>query len=278
MNKIRAFWKAATASALLAAASCAGPEFPAAIDALPAAAPDIDLGQYRMTYEDGFRKLDASGRRCDSAWIAHTPWNGDFGSAVFVDPSRDFPFMTRRGLLRIEARKDPASGWMSGLLSMRNTCDQGFAQKYGYFEVRAMLPTGDGFWPAFWLIGVDRTRFTAEVDIFEQHGLRPNQFEATIHVYPRTPDIAVINQSYTHKVPDNALSNGFNTYGVSIEEDVMIFYFNRQEIWRTPTTEEFRQPFYVLVNLAMDAGEVSANTPENAYMYVDYVRVYARKP
>jgi len=168
-------------------AACAGSEFPKADDALPISEPDINLADYRLTFEDDFQKLDVSGRRCDSQWIAHTPWNGDFGSAVFVDPSRDFPFKTKRGLLRIEARKEPGTGWLSGLLSARNTCDEGFSQQYGYFEIRAMLPPGDGFWPAFWLIGVNRENYTAEIDVFEHHGVRPDQFVSTLHVLTLTP-------------------------------------------------------------------------------------------
>ncbi len=271
--RIRKFF---AASLLIATFGCAGAGFPPLRDALPAGPADIDLSEYKLSFEENFNTLDVSGRRCDSEWIAHTPWNGDFGSAVFIDPSRGFPFITRGGMLRIEARKDPSYGWLSGLLSSYNTCNEGFAQKYGYFEIRTKLPPGDGFWPAFWLIGVDRSKFAAEIDVFEHHGLRPNQFETTIHVHPWTEDIERVNRSYTHKVPENALFEGFNTFGVSVEEEVMIFYFNRQEFWRTETTEEFRQPMYILLNLAMDAGEVTEATPENAFMYVDYVRAYQK--
>lgn len=260
-----------------AGAACAGPDFPEPVDALPAVEPDIDLSQYKITYEENFNRLDISGRRCDSEWIAHTPWNGDFGSAVFVDPSRGFPFKTKKGLLRIEAQKDPSHGWLSGLLSGYNTCDEGFTQKFGYFEIRTMLPAGDGFWPAFWLIGVDRENYTAEIDIFEHHGVNPDQFASTVHVYPRAEGVSEVNLSYTHKVPENALVSGFNTYGVSIEEEDTVFYFNRKEIWRVKTSEEFKQPLYILLNLAMDAGETTDMTPSPAFMYVDYVRVYAKK-
>jgi beta-glucanase (GH16 family) len=261
----------------LAGTACAGPDFPQAVDALPAEQSDIDLSNYKITYEENFNRLDVSGRRCDSEWIAHTPWNGDFGSAAFVDPSRGFPFKTKKGLLRIEARKDPSHGWLSGLLSGYNTCGEGFTQQYGYFEIRTMLPAGDGFWPAFWLIGVNRENYTAEIDIFEHHGVRPDQFASTIHVYPRTEGVAEVNRSNTYKVPQNALVSGFNTYGVSVEEDDMVFYFNRKEIWRIETGEEFKQPLFILLNLAMDARETTDLTPTPAHMYVDYVRVYAKK-
>ena len=88
MNK---FTLTAASFFALGLTACAGPGFPELKDALPAGTPDIDLAGYEMTYEETFDKLDVPGRRCDSEWIAHTPWNGDFGSAIFVDPSRNFP-------------------------------------------------------------------------------------------------------------------------------------------------------------------------------------------
>ncbi|MEM9015113.1 MAG: glycoside hydrolase family 16 protein [Pseudomonadota bacterium] len=267
------------AAAITAVAGCTGVSFPEPVDAIEnAGPPDIDLSQYELTFEDEFRKLDVSGRRCDTKWIAHTPWNGDFGSARFVDPSRNFPFATRQGLLRIEARNDPARGWESGLMAGWNTCDDGFSQQYGYFEIRTMLPAGDGFWPAFWLIGSDRSRFTAEIDVFEHHSARPDRFSSTVHVHPRAEGVKRVNVGKFHEVPAGTLYRGFNTYGVSIDETDIVFYFNRREIWRTPTLDEFRQPLYVLFNLAMEADEVTADTPPQAFMYVDYVRAYARKP
>jgi hypothetical protein len=41
-------------------------------------------------------------------WIAHTPWNGDFGDAVFADPGPNGPFSLKDGALQITARRDRA--------------------------------------------------------------------------------------------------------------------------------------------------------------------------
>ena len=243
----------------------------------PAGADDISLTDYALTFEDEFDRLDASGRRCDTRWIAHTPWGGDFGAAAFMDPSRGFPFVTQEGMLRIEARKEEGR-WLAGLLSSHNTCGEGFAQKFGYFELRAKLPPeADGFWPAFWLIGVDRSRYTAELDVFEQHSMRPERLVSSVRVHARAEGVEPHHVYSMYHAPEGSLSDGFNTYGVSIEEEEIVVYFNRREIWRTATPEEFKQPMYILFNLAMEPGEISENTPEQAFMYVDYVKVYARQ-
>jgi len=242
----------------------------------PSGAPDIDLAEYALTFDEEFDTIDISGRRCDTRWIAHTPWSGDFGAATFANPSRGFPFVTSDGMLRIEARKDPDGRWFAGLLSSYNPCGEGFAQQYGYFEMRARLPKGDGFWPAFWLIGIDRNRFTAEIDVLENHTVRPDKLVSSVRVHPRTEGIEGYNVHSTYITPPGALGYGFNTFGVSVEEAETVVYFNRREVWRTPTPEEFHQPLFLLLNLAMEAGEITESTPEQAFMYVDYVKVFAR--
>ncbi|MGE0407890.1 MAG: glycoside hydrolase family 16 protein [Amphiplicatus sp.] len=238
---------------------------------------DIDLSQYELSFSEDFNKLDVSGRRCDSRWIAHTPWNGDFGGAIFADPSHGFPFRAQRGVLRIEAKNEPGTGWVSGLLSARNMCNEGFAQRYGYFEARMMLPEGAGMWPAFWLIGVETDSSIAEIDVMEHHGHMPDKFTWALHVHAKTADAQHFNDGGPVTTAPGALTEKFNTFGVSIEEDETIFYFNRREIWRGPTHDAFKQPLYPLVNLAMDEGFVTEETPKRAFLYIDYVRAWRKK-
>ncbi len=64
----------------------------------------LDLSGYTLTFEDDFKTLDVSAWGPGTRWIAHTPWNGDFGDAAFADPTPDFPFTIQEGSLRIEAR------------------------------------------------------------------------------------------------------------------------------------------------------------------------------
>ncbi len=239
---------------------------------------DIELADFELTFDEDFRrKLDVSAWDCTTRWIAHTPWRGDFGGARFADPEDGFPFLTRHGLLRIEARQEESGEWASGLLSSYNSCGEGFAQQFGYFEIRAMLPRGRGFWPAFWLVGVDRGRYTAEIDVFEHHGARPGSFSTTIHVHPKADEVSRVLAFEVHQIEPGVLYRGFNTFGVSVEVDDIVFYFNRKEVWRTPTSAHFNQPMHLLLNLAMDEDDISASTPDRAFMYVDYVRAYKRR-
>jgi beta-glucanase (GH16 family) len=72
-------------------------------------------------------------------------------------------------------------------------------------------------------------------------------------------------------------SADFHTYGLLWTEQVLIFYFDRQEVWRQPTPLEARTPMYLLVNLALGSGWPITNTPNPSTMLVDYVRAYATK-
>lgn len=121
----------------------------------------IDVDTMTVSFSEDFETLDISPWGPGTRWIAHTPWSGDFGGARFGDPGKNSPFSIDSGVLRIEATRDEDGNWRSGLLASVDPKGNGFAQQYGYFEMRARLPAGAGVWPAFWLIGKDRIKATA---------------------------------------------------------------------------------------------------------------------
>src|SRR5258708_25793122 len=67
-------------------------------------------------------------------------------------------------MLRLTAQ--PQSGqdrpYTSGIITTKDK----FTQEYGYFEMRARVPHGQGLWPAFWLLHSGPLPWT-EIDIFE---------------------------------------------------------------------------------------------------------------
>ncbi|MEA3451431.1 MAG: glycoside hydrolase family 16 protein, partial [Bacteroidota bacterium] len=70
---------------------------------------------------------------------------------------------------------DYTSGWLEGKAA-HNT-------QYGYLEARIKLPSGVGFWPAFWTgIGRGETGNAAEIDIFEMTGNRSDVMGTNIHL------------------------------------------------------------------------------------------------
>jgi beta-glucanase (GH16 family) len=236
-----------------------------------------DLRGYRMTFHDEFDgPLDVSASGPGTKWTAHTPYNGDFGAAGFANPGADSPFAVKNGILEITARK-VGGKWRSGLLCSVDPKGAGFAQQYGYFEMRAQFPKGPGTWPAFWLNGLknltDKAAMSFEVDIVEQYGHRAAGYHGgMIWWRPDKTHDGVGDQFF---VADTTA--GFHTSGFLWDEKTMRWFFDGVEVWRQPTPPEAKTPLYVLVNLALGGGWPIDRTPDPSVMRVDYVRVYAKK-
>lgn len=236
----------------------------------------LNLTGYKLTFEDNFKTLDVSARGPGTRWIAHTPWNGDFGDAAFADPAPDFPFTIRDGRLSIEAHREPDGKWRSGLLSSTDSSGAGFAQQYGYFEIRAKLPPGPGLWPGFWLIGNKAPGGSAEIDVLEYLGHDPTKYEATVHVWPRDGQGRNYEARFPVRVPPGALTSDFHTYGVLVDPDTIVFYLDQREVARAPTPPEHKQKLFILISLAMGSGFPIDKAPNPSSMLVDYVRAYAK--
>jgi beta-glucanase (GH16 family) len=78
------------------------------------------------------------------------------------------------------------------------------------------------------------------------------------------------------RVTPGRLSKQYNTYGVLIGPETTSFYFDRELIWSTPTPPEYRQPMYMLVNLAIGGGWPSGNLTSPQIMNVQYIRVFQK--
>jgi hypothetical protein len=245
------------------------------------AAPDrmLDLTGYVTTFNDTFDKMDISANGPGTTWTAHTPWHGDFGNDVFDNPGPGGPFATGPGGLTITARKDASGLWHAGLLSSMDrdgAGQRGFAQRYGYFEIKAKLPDGGtGTWPAFWLSGVDIKTAGSEIDVMEDYGVSNQYYHSDEHIWHNGSDSLHLDH-VTHVTP-GIMSSQFNTYGILIAPDETRYYFNRRQVWSTPTPAEYRQPMYMLLNLAIGGGWPFANLQSPQTMEVQYVRVYQAK-
>jgi len=234
---------------------------------------EIDPGTFELTFREEFDWLDVSVRGPGTRWKAHTPWNGDFGDARFTDPRPDFPFTVRDGILRIEARKSEQGKWQSGLLASTDAAGEGFKQRYGYFEMRARFPAGEGIWPAFWLTSRGEEK-AVEVDVVEHYGHFPGRYTASMHIWDRKNPALSKHFHQRVPVPEGTLSTEFHTFGASVDPDRIRYYFDRREVWSTETPRELELPFTILVDLALGAGWPIENTPNPSIMEVDYIRVW----
>jgi hypothetical protein len=239
----------------------------------------LNLKGYRLTFDEEFKALDVSAWGPGTRWIAHTPYSGDFGDARFADPGPNTPFSVKDGLLTIEAKK-AGDHWQSGLLSSVDPKGNGFSQRYGYFEMRAKLPKGDGTWPAFWMNDVSNLKAPSprvtnmEIDVLEQYGLATQAMHSTLHWWRADGSHSAV--ATTAAVKD--MTDGFHNYGLLWTKDNLVWYFDGVEVFRQPTPPELQSHAeYLMVNLALGGGWPIDKTPNPSNMLVKYVRAYAKR-
>lgn len=248
--------------------------------AQPTKLPDepLNLAHCRPTFEDRFQQLDVSPWGPGTRWIAHTPWHGDFGDAAFSDPGPNSPFAAGPAGLSITAAKDASGRWRSGLLSSTDPKSQGFAARYGYFEMVATFPPGKGTWPAFWLLTADRQADPdIEIDVVEYYGHWTDRYQATVTVRPKGGKQGR-SESHWISVPAGALVTQPHAYGVAVGPRDVVFYFDRREVWRTTTPPEHQKPLGILLDLALGSGWPITETPSPSRMQVSRVSYYADLP
>jgi beta-glucanase (GH16 family) len=189
------------------------------------------------------------------------------------------------GNLAIVALKSPSGTFTSARLKTEGK----FEKMYGRFEVRAMLPSGVGMWPAFWTLGNDFATVNwpncGEIDIMENRAIEPTINHGSLHG-PGYSGMMPLTAIYT--LPNGAsFTTAFHTFAIEWELNVVRFYVddNLYET-RTPmdlTTQKwvFEHPHFLLLNLAV-GGRFPTNptdtTPFPQTLLVDYVRVYSRAP
>lgn len=280
------------APALLLAAGGAAlaPGFVGDAARVPKRGASIDPATLRPTFADEFDtlSLQADGGRWRTTYayggIAARTLTSNGEKQLYVDPGfrgsadaplRMNPFRIDRGVLGITAaRVDEATAakmwgyrYASGLLTTKGT----FAQRYGYFEIRAKLPAGQGLWPAFWLLSADGT-WPPELDVIEHLGRDPDTVYMST-VFGRSQD------ARTHeKVNVPGATTAFHTYGMRWDKTEVAFYVDRSEVGRVPTPASMHKPMYLLVNLAVGGGWARDPDPAKPFggtYAIDYVRAYA---
>ena len=183
--------------------------------------------------------------------------------------------IVQNGNLVITAKKENSAGFQYS--SARIVTDGKFAFTYGKVEIRAMLPSGLGTWPALWMLGQDYATQAwpacGEMDIMEQIGKNPTTVYGTLHY----PGHSGANGNGATTTVQNT-STQYHIYGlqwsptaVQISVDGVVY----QTVQNNPSLP-FNASFFFIFNIAMGGdfgGTVDPNFVQSS-MYVDYVRVY----
>lgn len=157
---------------------------------------------------------------------------------------------------------------------------------YGFIEVRAKLPCGQGTWPAIWMLGTGgRWPDDGEIDIMEQTGQDKSRVLGTIHTraYNYFNGTLGVGQGASTTLPDACTA--FHDYqltwtaeSIRIGVDGVPYFEFRNPNAADMTRWPFDNPQYLILNLAI--GGSLGGTVDPAFteqrMEVEYVRVYRR--
>ena len=195
--------------------------------------------------------------------------------------------MDGNGNLVIKAIKTASGQWTSARLKT-----QGLKTfQYGRIEARMKLPVGDGFWPAFWMLGADINTTPwpgcGEQDIIEWvQSYTPTTTSSTTHG-PGYSGGNGIGAKFTFPNGGRIDDASYHTYGVIWGPNSIQYYRDSPSnifLTTTPATIPsgdqwvYNNPFFLLLNLAIGSGgfpgATDGSTPSSATMLVDYVRVY----
>lgn len=187
------------------------------------------------------------------------------------------------GKLIIEAHYEFFSGkaYSSARLITKNNGDW----QYGYFEMRAKLPSGRGTWPAFWMLPTDWEYGgwpdSGEIDIMEHVGYDTEKVHGTVHTKSYNHIIGT-QVGVAKPVPD--CEEEFHVYGCEWTadyikmyiDDELYFTFENQGNWQA---WPFDKSFHILLNLAVGGNwggveGVDSDAFPTQYI-IDYIRVYA---
>src|SRR5579885_2463243 len=240
----------------------------------------LNLSGYKLTYDDEFNTFSSSpdGSSGDFKTTFYfggrsLPSNGEHefysDSSVGVNP-----FSLQNGALDITATPGGPAADTSGLI----TTEKSFSQTYGYFEMRAQLPQGQGMWPAFWLLPSDKS-WPPELDPLEAFGQTNANGEGgsnQYHIGMISGNSGQSNGSW-ETVPAN-IYTGYHTYGVDWEPDHVTYYFDGQQVAQFNTPSDMNKPMYMLANLAVGGNWPGPEGSETAHMMIDYIRAYSKNP
>lgn len=189
------------------------------------------------------------------------------------------PFSISSTGLTITARPtyqaDKALLWNYAYTSGLITTENSFSQTYGYFEIKAKLPSNPaGMWPAFWLLPVNANGSADEIDVFEAVNDNPNTVHATVHWDTANGPTQLTFPTY---VP-NLWGGAFHTFGVLWTASTITWFVDGTAVGSLATPPGLNKPMYMLANLAIGGnwtGAPSSSSEFPATYQIAYMRAYS---
>ncbi|WP_049820003.1 Ig-like domain-containing protein [Bradyrhizobium japonicum] len=256
--------------------------------------PNNLAGTATLTFSDEFDSLSLWNGK-SGTWDSTYWWGADNGIRIdgnqevnwyinsnYAPTSSVTPWTVKDGILDLHAgAADPSiqpyinnAQYTSGMITSYHS----FSQLYGYFEMSAQLPAGQGLWPAFWLLPTNNGLFgtvpAQELDIMEMIGNNPTIAYMTSH--SSATGSMELQQGGIY-LP--SMSSGFHTYGMDWEPDTITWYVDGEKAFQIATPEDMHTPMYIIANLALYGPAITdPKSQVGGDMLINYIRAYSAKP
>lgn len=234
-----------------------------------------NAASWNLVWSDEFNGTSLN----SSNWVAETgTGSGGWGNnELQYYTNRTQNLQVTGGNLVITAQKENYGGMAYTSARIKTQGLKSF--KYGKIEARIKLPSGQGLWPAFWMLGDNINSVgwpkCGEIDIMERVNNNASvngtvHWDANGHAeFGRVSGALDYSQYHTYSIEWDANYIRWFVDGAQFNE---ILIQNG-----TGSTEEFQNNFFILLNLAVGGnwpGAPDSSTPFPSQMLVDYVRVY----
>ncbi len=184
-------------------------------------------------------------------------------------------------VLTIEARKENYQN--SSYTSSRLVTRGKKSFKYGRIDIRALLPEGQGIWPALWMLGDNITNVgwpqCGETDIMEMIG--GSGREKTIHGTLHWDNNGHVQYGQSYSLSTGIFADEYHVFTIIWDATRIKWYVNDvkyNEVDITPAhMTEFQASSFFIFNLAVGGvwpGNPDASTIFPQQLKVDYIRVF----
>ena len=258
---------------------------------LPTTTPPVV--QWTLVWSDEFDGAAGTG-------VDETKWTHDIGDGCaagicgwgnqekeYYSNATENVALNGSGQLAITARTAPA-----GLTCYYGPCRYTSAKIHtrgkmtaapGRVEARIKLPTGQGLWPAFWMLG---SGFPAvgwpqcgELDIMEFRGSQPSMMSSAIHGPGYSGATPFAHAQTMASAEYHVFSIIWDANNVQFFVDNAVHYTVARSELETRGASVLANSYFVILNLAVGGhfdGDPASDAIFPATMLVDYVRVYTR--
>ena len=247
-------------------------------------------GYQSATSYDGYSQVWSD--EFDGSEVDENNWGYDIGGSGWGN--NELEFYTNRnayltdGNLVIRANKENYGGREYTSSRLKTQSKQ--TVNYGRIDIRAVMPQGQGIWPALWMLGSNFPTVgwphSGEIDIMEMIGGngRENTVHGTAHWYNQSSNQ---NASYggNYGLPSGeTLSTNFHVFSIDWDSTSITWYldnvqYHTMAINDSSSLAAFRKDFFFIFNIAVGGNwpqYPDASTVFPQRMVVDYVRVFQK--